>query len=118
MIVDFIRKTKLAESRYCKTFTLSEAAIVFVSSDVEVEYRSPDGQLTRASIEIDGSVVSTGPFLDDDATALMSFPSHVSWTGLLSAGTHTITTRIAATSGGDVCPSSSSGCNMNILVLG
>ena len=101
-----------------KTFTLSEAAIVFVSSGVETRYSIPLSQLVRAEIEIDSSVVSIGPVLDDDGLALMVFPSHVSWTGQLSAGTHTISTHVLTTVGGTVCPTFGHGCNMNILVLG
>jgi len=101
-----------------KTFTLSEATIVFVSSDVETKFSIPASQLVRAEIEIDGSVVSIGPVLDDDGLALMLFPSHVSWTGQLSAGTHTISTHVFTTVGGTVCPIIGHGCNMNILVLG
>jgi len=101
-----------------KTFTLSEATVVFVSSDVEVSYSNPSGQFARAAIVIDNTRVSTGPFLDDDATALMFFPAHVSWTGQLSAGTHTISTHMRADSGGTACSLTNLGCNMNILVLG
>jgi len=101
-----------------KTFTLSEATTVFVSSDVETEYSTPDGQFARARIVIDSSIVAIGPFLDDDESALMFFPSHVSWTGQLSAGTHTISTHVFASGGGTVCPNFGQGCNMNILVLG
>jgi len=101
-----------------KTFTLSEATVVFVSSDVEIEYSIPSGQFTRAMIVIDNVIVSTGPFLDDDGTVLMVYPNHVSWTGQLSAGTHTISTSVFDTGGGTACSRADVGCNMNILVLG